>query len=168
MMLESVTEETVQELLNNPRAVSQAGSRAASRLSSRASVSPGLLRPADELDNPLAITGHSCDDYDISHNIPQPFLPAIDPTGTMSTQRQGNPRLNNDESCSSRPSSGQRGMAVTVRNSLSDNPSRNNVIIAEALRENRHSPQPPSAPRSASSNSLHRNISPPFTKNSLD
>ena len=146
MILESVSEEQIRELLRDSRTTSRSSSRSSN----------------PELNGHL--TNGICDS-DISYRNKrdperQPFLPEINPNGSLiSAQRQNNmtQRLNN-QSSPSPPSSAGRSTNMMLRNSLSDSQHGQVAVNQE--------PRPPSSGRSSANSGKYRTLS-PIVRNDL-
>ena len=159
MLLESVNEDTIQELLKDSRATSRASSRPMQRAQLQQTPPPPktpITRPKDT--NILYQNG---DTPDISVQPKKSFLPEIDPKGNL-VHRPDSQRLNNEDYPGSRQAS-SLSSAVLVRNSLS---STSNVSLRseDSFAQNGQTPRPPSSERKSSGG---RNRS-AVVKNSFD
>ena len=196
MVLESVTEDTIRELLKDSRATSSTALRMNGH-KPESDAANGTTND-EEFQNAIYASDANLTDHHKVNNalnhaslpdghtrrrtsIPgrnsqqdrsperRPFLPEIDPTGSMATVRPNNmSRLNNE----SRPLSSERSSAVTVRNSLSEaNPSWR--IGGESREGNywgsrENTPTPPQPSRCNSANVVRPRTLLPITKNSFD
>ena len=176
LVLESVNEDTIKELLQNSRTTSRMASRASlhsaaamphttsSRPASR-SLGPQpreFLDSGDAVQNPFSQEPESR----------RPFLPKIDPKGTMSTQKiSGGTGLNNEEATYNRPPSGSaRGSAITIHNSFSGTSvaTSGSFELGPDLSDSAApTPHPPSECRKSSGGRSGRTMS-PFTKTMTD
>ncbi len=161
-MLESVTEDTIRELLKDSRTTSRASFRAfdssgdvdfqSENIQAAAhdyiSSHSNLTDQHKELNNALKLLASESNLSD-THKLParQPFLPEIDPKGSLATRPCSGSRLNNEQypNRGSRLNSG-RSSAVTVRNSLQDNVMKpENYDFSDAFGGSRdNTPTPPS------------------------
>ena len=169
MVLQSIGEENLQQLLQDSRATSRAmlsrnSSRASSASSSRNMPPPdGTIhngyhdnRTASQMSN--SIDRHY-ERHSANHEDRTPFLPEIDPKGTLSTAIQGGVRLNNmDPGARRTPSAGERLSAVTVRNSFT--PTNHSVVLQSYDSETDPTPRPPSTSKKPGSGGKHRTKSP--------
>ena len=183
LVLESVNADTIKELLQNSRATSRMASQS-SMGSSGASGPFPVSRPGSQChvpppprDFPESVNpmeGH------LTHNFEyrKPFLPEIDPRGTMSTQKLcATTRLNNEEATYSRPSSStSRGSAITVHNSFTGSAAGGGGACAmsgsfdygsEEYESVTPTPHPPSESRKSSGGRNGRTTS-PFTRSVTD
>ena len=192
MVLESVTEDTIRELLKDSRATSTTALRmnghkpesdAANdeEFQNAVYASDANLTDHHKVNNVLNHACHPDGYHTIRTSTPRrnnqqdrsperrPFLPEIDPTGSMATVRPNNmSRLNNE----SRPPSSGRSSAVTVRNSLSE--ANTSWKIGGDSRVENHwgsrenTPTPPQPSRCSSANVVRPRTLSPITKNSID
>ena len=209
MVLESVTEDTIRELLKDSRATSSTSLRLNGHNPTSDQMNDANCADCYEEDSESAmyssdvnLTDHHKQLNNVLHNLQQqnaqeaitrrssapsrnsrqdrsperrPFLPEIDPTGSMATVRPNNlTRLNNE----GRPPTSGRSSAVTVRNTFSDvNPSLFTVEARErnhrGFCENTPTPPQPQLLNSGRSANSSANVTRPRTlspivKNSLD
>ena len=188
MVLESVTEDTIRELLKDSRATSGTALRMnghkpesdAANDEEFQNASDANLTDHHKVNNVLNHACHPDGYYTIRTSTPgrnnqhdrsperRPFLPEIDPTGSMATVRPNMSRLNNE----SRPPSSGRSSVVTVRNSLSE--ANTSWRIGGDSRVKNHwgsrenTPTPPQPSRCSSANVVLPRTLSPITKNSLD
>lgn len=173
MILESISEETLKQLLSDSRTTSRAMlSRSVSRSST--SEENGVYTTPDyrsssrlsESGQERILSASRMSDrnspqmpYSISERQPErkPFLPEIDLRGSLSTQRQGGIRLNNEDSTARRPPSAGRLSAVTVRNTFT--PTTHTPVLQSYDSED-PAPRPPSGGRRSCSGGKNRTVSP--------
>lgn len=158
-----MTEDTIRELLKDSRTTSRASHR---RIDSAdvdfqseniqpathdyVSTQSNLTDQHKELNNALKLLASESNLSD-THKPPvrQPFLPEIDPKGSLATRPCSGSRLNNEQYSNrgGRLNSG-RSSAVTVRNSFQDNVTKSdNYDFSDAFsgsRDNTPTPTPPS------------------------
>ena len=183
MVLESINEDTIRELLQNSRATSRTGSRQYHVLSSgRNNYNDGA--PVASASEPM-VNGYNPPNYNTMDNRPgsgsgirtnsrlfeersvderqpfeersvderQPFLPEINPMGSLITQGLNNQRLNNQNQLPPRSGSGNGGRSSAVT-------VRNQFSEDWSDAGSPGYPQPPSGRRSVNSRASVRTLSP--------
>ena len=149
--VESITEETLQALLREPRTTSRASSRSSSGSSSNGG--PRSLS-ANTHPTKLQIIENG------RQKKPEPFLPEINMSVSLSTQKLNNARLNNEESAKRAASAGGRNSGTFLHNSLSGSGSDDLHLEDAQMYDLDQGPRPPSLGKRGNSGGKTRTYSP--------